>query len=458
MNLNWTEKQKTLALAGAAVFLALVAFVTAPKTSTPDAFFDQGEPFFPDFTDPNSAVTLEVIRFDEETGSTMPFKVTFKEGQWTIPSHYDYPADQKDRLAKTAAAIIELRKDDFRTDNVADHEACGVLDPLDESVTSLQGRGERVIIRGENDQVLADIIFGKKVEGREGFRFVRLPGQKRVYAAKTDIEITTNFADWIDTDLLKVNRNEIEKVVLKDYSVDERTGIVRMRDVVTLTKNNNTWTADKLAADQEVDSGKMTNLLTALDQLSIVGVRPKPAGLSASLTRISDGVRLTQEDLLSLQSKGYFFSRSGQLLSNEGELQAETSDGVIYTLRFGEVVYGRGLAVTAGVDTIETEQKGPAENRYLFITASFDAQKFPEPKKPANTDFLNKADSLWTDADRKNKELYDAHKDWEEKVERAKKRVDELNARFARWYYVISQSSFEKLHLKRADLIREKKK
>ncbi len=456
--MNLTEKQKTFAYAGVAAVLALIALVSAPGRIEPDAFFDQGEPFFPDFTDPNKAITMEVIKFDEQTGSTIPFKVTFKEGKWTIPSHYDYPADQKDRLAKTAAAIIELRKDDFRTDNVADHEACGVLDPLDEKVTSLTGRGERVIIRGENDQILADIIFGKKVEGKENFRFVRLPGQKRVYAAKTDIEITTRFQDWIDTDLLKVNRNEIEKVVLKDYSVDERTGIVRMRDVVTLTKEDNKWTMDKLKPDQEVDTGKMNSLLTALDQLSIVGVRPKPPGLSASLTRVSDGVRLTQQDLLSLQSKGYFFGRNGQLLSNEGELQAETQDGVIYTLRFGEVVYGTGLAVTAGIDTVESGEKGPGENRYLFITASFDHKKFPEPRKPKNTDFLNKPDSLWTDADHKNKELYDAHKDWEEKVERGKQRVDELNARFAKWYYVISASSFDKLHLKRKDLIKEKKK
>ncbi len=452
-----SEKQKTLRFAGAAVVLALIAFITAPGKIEPDAFFDQGEPFFPDFQDPNSAVTLEVIKFDPETGSTVPFKVTFKEGRWTIPSHYDYPADGKERLAKTAAAIIEMRKDEFRTDNVADHEVCGVLDPLDETITSLEGRGERVIIRGENDNVLADIIIGKKVPGKDGFRFVRLPGQKRVYAARTDIDVSTRFSDWIDTDLLRINRNDIEKVVLKDYSVDERTGIVRMRDVVTLRKKDNEWKADKMAPDEEVDKIKMNDLLTALDQLSIVGVRPKPAGLSASLTKMREGVRLTQQDLLSLQSKGYFFSRDGQLLSNEGELQAETKDGVIYTLRFGEVVYGRGLAVTAGIDTSETGEKGPGENRYLFITASFNERKFPEPPKPQNTDFLNKADSLWTDADRKNKERYDRYEEWKRKVEKGRKLTDELNARFAKWYYVISASKFDKLHVKRKDLIKRKK-
>lgn len=453
---NLNELQKTLAFAGVAVFMMLLAFITAPRQVTPDAFLDQGEPFFPDFDDPNEATTLEVIEFNKETGETVPFKVTFKEGRWTIPSHHDYPADGKDRLAKTAAAIIEIKKDDFRSDNVADHEACGVLDPLDESITTLEGRGKRVTIRGGNDQVLADIIIGKEIEGRSGFRFVRLPGQKRVYAARFKDEISTKFEDWIETDLLKVNRSDITQVTLKDYSVNERTRRVDMRDVVVLDKDGSDWKANRMRSNEEVDNSKMSALLSALDGLSIVGVRPKPAGLSASLTKESDGFSITQSDMLSLQSKGYFFAQDGSLLSNEGELQAKTKDGVIYTLRFGEVVYGSGLAVTAGTEEEEDQAKGKGENRYLFITTKFDPSVFPEPKAPANTDFLNKPDSLWTDADKDNKELYDEHEKWRKNVEKGQNTSDELNARFAKWYYVISADSFEKLHLKRKDLIKKK--
>ncbi|RMD88014.1 MAG: DUF4340 domain-containing protein [Calditrichaeota bacterium] len=452
-----SETRKTAIFGGVAIFLALLAFITSPRKITPDEFYDKGELFFPDFKDPNAAQTLEVIEYDEETGDPRPFKVTFKDGRWTIPSHHDYPADAKDRLAKTAAGIMLLRKDDFRTDNVADYEACGVIDPLDEKATSLKGRGKRVTIKGENDVVLADIIIGKPVEGREKFHFVRLPGQKRVYVSKVDVEISTKFSDWIDTDLLKVNKDDITEVILKDYSINEMTGVVNQRDVLKLEKKGDEWKANKMAKDEEVDKYKMNNLLRAIDELSIVGVRPKPQGLSESLTRMNDkGVRITREDVLSLQSKGYFFSRDGRLLSNEGEMQVRTKDGVIYTLRFGEIVYGRGLAVTAGTDT--SEAKGPGENRYLFITTEFDAKQFKEPPKPKNTDFLNKPDSLWTDTDRKNKEIYDKHEEWKKKIEKGKKISDDLNARFARWYYVISDESFKKLKLKRSDLIKKKKK
>ncbi|NIR48554.1 DUF4340 domain-containing protein [candidate division KSB1 bacterium] len=456
------EKKRTITYGGVAIGLALIAFiVNIPRTSTPEAFYDQGELFFPEFTDPNEAQTLEVIDYNEETGTPIPFKVTFQDGIWTIPSHHNYPADAEDRLAETAAGVIQVRKDDFRSDNVADHEAFGVIDPLDEANTSLKGRGKRVTIKGTNDKILADFIIGEKVEGRDNFRFVRIPGQKRVYASRVDIDLSTKFSDWIDSDVLKVDKSAITEVILRDYSINERTGVINQRDVIELNKEGAEWAANKMGADEEVDEDQMDDLLKAVDELSIVGVRPKPEGLSQSLTKDSDSMSLSQSDVLSLQSKGYYFTRDGQLVSNEGELQVRTKDGVIYTLRFGEIVSGSGLALTAGTksgdeDGVESDGEDDKENRYLFITTEFDPSQFPEPSEPKNTEFQTKADSLWTDADRRNKELFDEHEEWKEKVEKGKNLSQELNARFAKWYYVISSGSFDDIHVTRGDLIKKK--
>ena len=125
------------------------------------------------------------------------------------------------------------------------------------------------------------------MEGREGFRFVRLPDQKRIYAARVNIDLSTDFKDWIDTDLLKVDKNKIDRVELRDYSINERTLSVVNRDKVILTRQDGTWRADKMKTNEVVDSTKMKELLNALDELTIVGVRPKPKGLSASLRKSS---------------------------------------------------------------------------------------------------------------------------------------------------------------------------
>ncbi len=451
-----SEMKKSLSFVGVALALALLALVTSPGRATPDALSDLGEPFFPDFTNPNEASTLEVVEFEDETAQAKPFKVTSQNGLWTIPSHHDYPADGEDRLAKTAAGVIGITKDDFRTDNVSDHEACGVVDPLDEGATTLKGRGKRVTLRGANDQVLADFIIGKKLDDRENFRFVRLPDQKRVYAARMDIDISTEFQDWIKKDLLQVERGGIEQIVLKDYSIDEITRRVNQRDVVTLRKRDGTWSLEKLPSGKELDQTKVNTLLSTLDELSIVGVRPKPQGLSEGLKRVEkEDLAISQADLLSLQDKGYFFSGDGSLLSNEGELQARTTDGLIYTLRFGEVVYGRGETVTAGTGS-GNEEAGPGENRYLFITTQFDPSVFPEPRVPASMDFEGKAEADLTDADRKNKELHDKYEEWRSRVEKGRTLSSDLNRRFATWYYVISSDSFEKVDLDRTALTKSK--
>lgn len=452
------ETRKTLVFCAVAAVLLVIAVFTTPKRVTPDAFLDQGELFFPDFNDPNVARTLEVIEFDEGTGSAKPFKVTFVDGKWSIPSHYDYPADGKDRLAQTAAGVIGIKKDDFRTDNVLDHEACGVIDPLDDTAVALTGRGKRVTIKGENEVVLADFIIGKPFEARENFRLVRVPGHKRVYGVRIDLDISTKFSDWIETDLLKVVKEDIEQIILKDYSVDERSRKLDMRDEIHLHKRGDEWAADGMPDEQQVDKYKMNDLVRALDELTIEGVRPKPAGLTASLEATSEGLTINQSDMLSLQTKGYFFSSDGRLLSNEGELQASTSKGVTYTLRFGEVVYGSGVAISSGSGAENDKSGQPGENRYLFITTEFGAAQFPEPPKPENTDYLDKPDSLWTSDDHRMKSMQLGYEEWERNIAEGQALSDELNQRFAKWYYVISADSFDKLRLTRNTLIKDKPK
>jgi hypothetical protein len=453
------EMKKTIWFAGVAIVLVLMAVLLAPKRITPEAFLDQGQVFYPQFTDPNIATTLEVISFDESAGTASPFKVTFKNNQWTIPSHNNYPADAKDRLAKTAAGLIEIKKDDFRTANVSDHAECGVIDPLDEGTVGLSGRGTRVTVRDAGDQVLADFVIGKPVPGRQGFRFVRIPGQNRVYACKTDVDLSTRFADWIDTDLLRAPRNKIDGITLDNYSINERTRSVVKGDVIALKHGDNGWVLTNQKGSGDLDTTKIKSLAGAVSSLSIVGVRPKPEGLAGILSGDPGQHEISQTDQVSLQSKGFYLDRQGRLLSNEGEMRVHTSDGIAYTLRFGEVLYGSGLSVTAGVEEQVTpaDRQTGAANRYLFVTAEFDENSLKMPPSPRSTDFKNKPDSLLTDDDRANKQMQTAVDAWRRKVDEGRKLAADLNARFADWYYVISSDSFDKIHVTR-DELREKGK
>jgi hypothetical protein len=445
------EMKTTVWFVTIAAILVILAVLMAPRRITPDAFLDQGEPFFPEFTNPNDATTLEVIEFDPERGQNRPFRVTFANGRWTIPSHHDYPADAADRLAKTAAGVIDLKKDDFRSNTISDQLFTGVLDPLDETA-GLTGRGTRVTLK-KNEQTLADLIIGYPVEGRPGFRYVRVPGSNRIYASRVDVDLSTRFADWIDTDLLQVVRRKIDQVAIDNYRVDERTRSVQQLEKITLNKGDDGWRT--VGTKAEPDSAVVAEMLATLDTLTIVGVRPKPAGLSASLKADAEGGEIDHNTVFSLRDKGFFIGADGHLVSNEGEMVVRTTDKVYYTLRFGEVVYGSGLEISAGLGAEDPEGQSTQDvaARYLFVTTRFDKSELPpEPPQPTDREFQSKPDSLWTAQDSTNSARHNEYQVWQAQVERGERISRELNERFADWYYVISEDSFRKLKIRRADL------
>ena len=487
-----SETGKTAIFVVVAVVLCAAAWLSRPAPPTLDYFSDQGEPFYPDFSDPLGAASLEVIEFDEESGAARPFKVEVRDGVWSIPSHHSYPADGEDRLAKTAAGLIDLRKDIVQSDRAQDHEALGVIDPLDDTTPTLKGRGQRVTLRNQAGSVLADFILGDPVEDRTNFRYARIPGKKRTYGVNVDIDISTRFADWIETNLLDVASSDVASVEINDYSIDESTGTVDVADNVQLEKGDaNKWSMKGLPAEKELDESKVSQMTSALSRITITGVRPKPEPIRRDL-QTKQGLKLDQFTSLTLRSKGFFVSRDGRLLSNEGEVRVGTKDGVRYTLRFGEVVFGEGLEVTAGADedsaADEQEQEednpesGP-ENRYLFVTAGFDETLLPprptppEERQPASAEDEGESavssedeppippdepttapvedeqdEQAKADAERYEKDL----EEWEKQKAKGRKQAEKLNERFAPWYYVISASDFKNIRLNRDGLIKDK--
>ena len=373
-----TEPVKTAAFLGAALALAIAASVVQPESATPAIFSDQGTAFYPKFTDPRSAKTIEVVDYDEATATATPLKVQFDKGRWTIVSHYDYPVEIGDRLAKTAASLIDLKRDIVRSDSVQDHAQLGVIDPLDQKA-GLAGRGKRVTLRDAHGEMLADFILGKPAPGKAGYRFVRVPTEKRTYAVKTDADPSAKFADWVNAGVLRIAASQVRKITVNRYNIDAAQGRLSNVDRKVLTP----------------DSEQFKSTVAALDTLKIVDVRPKPAVLADGLR--TGKLELSLETAVSLRQKGYFLSPDGRMFSSEGDLTVDTVNGVVYTLRFGD------LAGTSG------------DNRNLFVTANSDAAR---------------AAGFGGDA------------------AAGEKQANDLNARFANWYYIISGKDFERLEHK----------
>jgi len=467
------ESTRTLVFLGVAVVSVGMAFALKPSTPKPPSeFAEVGEPFYKEF-DALQAKSLKVVSFNEATATSSTFEVEFKDGLWRIPSHHNYPADAKDRLGKTAASIIAIRKDEFRSSSKEDHAELGVVDPLEEDSTQIKGRGQRLTLKDEQGTILADYIIGKQVKNRTGFYYVRKPDQKTVYVSKLNIDLSTKFSDWIETNLLSLGSGQLRDIVINKYSIDQEKGSITDTEVSELSreKSGDPWKLKGLSDDkEELNTSDVNTMISTLEDLRIVGVRPKPAGLSRDLKQ-DEGIKIDTLTMVDLQGRGFYFARGGQLVSQEGEVLASTDNGVTYVLRFGEVFAGTESEAETGIgsgkesDAAAEKKEGdkPAEetkpdqektgdekkvddakktslteNRYVFISATFDENKLgPKPEKPTAPPEPPKEEKKPEEAkpEAVNKDAAEGEKPAEEKTpepnyEELKKKYDEDLAKY----------------------------
>lgn len=373
--MNATSRTMVFVGVAAVAALAAVGVRFANQPAAVEGFSDVGQAFFPDFNDPMKAMELSVVKYDAETREPLSFSVKQNDkGFWVIPSHHDYPAEAAERLAKTAASLIGIKKVALQSRSKDDWARYGVEDPGAEVAAAApeaddkkeETRGTRITLRDNSSNSLVDLIVGKAVEGREKHFYVRQPDKNPVFIAKLDADLSAKFSDWIEPDLLKLNQNDIVKVTVDQYSVDEEQGAILQGEVFDFQKDKTTSKWDMKGLNPDIESLKeaaVTDITKNLDQLKIVGVRPKPEGLNADLTvspEVAQNPLMRQVLQTDMQRQGFYIARGEnnqvKLVSNEGELLAGTNNGVRYTLYFGEIARGTAKDIETGLN-----DKKPAE-------------------------------------------------------------------------------------------------
>jgi hypothetical protein len=495
-----------------------------PMTVAPEA----DRVLFAELSDPGKAASMEILSFDDETATLKPFKVVQAGGVWSLPSHDGYPADAKEQLAAACNELVDRPILEVVSVSPGDHETYGVIEPDPEKIkVGDSGVGKLVEIRDASGNKLARLIIGKEFKapasggmpGR-GLWFVRKAGQDPVYRVEIDAaKFTTKFDDWIEKDLLKLSTWDVRRLLIDDstceFVLDEATG----RPAVTVDRTSRVdlayddkdakWSLTRLeefgddnkprvaelAPDEELATGKLNDLRTALGDLKIIDVARKPAGLSGEL-KAEETFTNDREAVTSLAQRGFYPFASGEILSSNGETVVGLKDGVEYLLRFGNGTSVAGEAAEKQ-DAGKAGDKAGDETtgRYLFVMARFNEALLEKPKLdplpelPATPAAAGKQDGEQPDAaagkndgvnadaaeklaaadeaeakaqaaieERRRVERENRRKEeeYDERVKAAQKRVKELNARFADWYYVVSDAEYAKIHLDRAGVVQKK--
>ncbi len=482
-----SENAKTWTFVVVAVLMVAAVWLTSPLLTTVEEGDPRGKTLFPDFTDPLSANRLEITQYNDETGETVRFEVAQVDGIWSIPSHENYPADAAEHLGKVARELFELKILDVAGDEPGDQEEYGVLDPTDKELApGTTGVGMRVVMKGavadkdkkeSTEKTLVGMIIGKEDPQQPEIRYVRRIDQEKIFTVKLDTsELSTKFDDWIEKDLLKLNVWDIGKLFFEDYKIDEMSQTLEQSGKFTVgfddaaeTKwsladdfvyADGKWVSRKLGENEKVDQEKLDTLKNALADLKIVNVAKKPAGLSADLAAEKSFLN-NAEAVESLMSCGFYVANvEGKpgVYSNMGETRVLMKDGVEYLLRFGHIASSSPSATAEGEEKdqdADTDASGV--NRYLMVSTVFNPSVLEKPEPTPLPELKEGDEASKAERERVELENQQALDAYEEKVAEGKKRVLELNGRFADWYYVISESVFKKLRLSRKEMVRVEK-
>lgn len=477
-----------------------------------------GEEFYPEFNNPNDATSLKVTVFDEEQATIQSFEVEQVDGIWRIPTHFDYPADATEQLAKTASSVIGITREALISRRESDHPEYGVADPTSRDEEILKGRGDRVTLK-KGEKILADYIIGKPYPEKSGAFFVRAPGEKETYIAEFDVDLSTKFQDWIDVDLLKIERDTVTDIIVNKYSLTEKTdpdgrtymGRSDVEEIdITREKFGTPWEVKQLDPEtEEVNSDAVKALVSALVDTKIIGVRPKPEGLTPALGVTQEAA---QNPLMianirgDLASKGYFLVPQGEnqlgVIAQEGSFYAATNEGLIYELHFGNVFTGDLKEIELGQSAESSEEK-PADDseseasesgdeapntenggekqqsRYLFVKVNFEpAYLGEEPTKPQppqepkpeepnaplralkpgkqEIDPQTNYEIAMKEYEEELAAYEKASEEFNEKLKTGTEKADQLNERLGAWFYVVPADDVDALRITRDSLVQPK--
>ena len=383
--------------------------------------------------------------------------------------------DEINNIIRIVTVYSEGDDADIRPGELIDLEArlnalAGAFNQIDNyfDLNKQIGFGTLISITDEKNNEFS-LIIGEEVgenqssDGTVGaaLHLVRIPGEDAVFVAEIDVDtFTTEFTDWINDDLLDLDSIDVRQLSIHDYTSFKRTesslgiterlqvqidwnveeGIWSLSQMLEFLGNDQVPVETVLNIDEELNADRLNTLQDAIDSLKISDVRRKPAGLGADLkinSRIFD-----PESRVDLERRGFFLvnARDGsgdqELLCANGELHISTEQGIKYLLRFGSEV-----------------ADGDEILRHMFVTTRLDKQLLPEPEL-ADLPDVDPDDELTQqayDAVKRNNDLL--IEDHVQRIKDAEERVEDLNSRFADWYYLISEYTYNRLHLSKTDLI-----
>jgi hypothetical protein len=391
----------------AAVLVALAYLSSTRKTRTDVAASAVGQHVLPALQEGDTLGRVEKIVVRSRSATSMVARVN---EAWVAPNKYGYPA-KFDKIHDLVRKLADLKVGQTVPGDASQAKALQLISPETASTNDAANAGTLVQLLDKADAVVASLVVGKehmrKPSGDSPFggyggypdgRYISAAG-KAALVAESFSDLPSADKDWLDADIVNVMSSDITDMVV--------TNAAGKRIELRRADPNASFTIAPLAADEELDSSKVSSLSGVLNYLTFTDVA------NPSLSDTNTGMGAATVCVM------------------------KTKQGKVYTLKVGKTLPG-------------------SSDRYLRLSAAF-----VPPPEPPSTNVLDQA----KEAGKKPEEIEQEKKKIEEEAKKKKAEQEtfanearDLNDKVSRWTYVVASYKLDSVTANREDIVKKKEK
>ena len=378
--------------------LAVVLFFASVLTkSPPPVITGSGEKVFPELL--NRANDATYVKIERQSETTTLVKVG---STWKIKEKGQYPADLE-KVRELVLGVAGLLFVEPKTSKPENYAKIGLQDVHESGAT-----GTQLSITDGSDKQLVDFIVGNsrpaRADNSQSEYYIRIKDNPQSWLAQGKLPTQWNTTNWLDTLVLELSRERIQKVV-----VTHKDG-----EIVSIHREDSSardFTLDKLKEGEEIKAAfEVNNIATSFTTMRFDDVKTNS---EADLQKPDFVALLTAFDGLEIQLE-VFKLDDKNLLSR---LKASFNEAV-------------AQASQEKVKQQIADAHKPAEPANTGDSASAETPHSP-PSAP----------------DKKPMQIKDSTE--------VKKEVEELNARWSGWLYKLPEFRTSNISKKKKELLKD---
>lgn len=134
-----------------------------------------------------------------------------REGDgWTMPEKHGYPV-KFETVKQAVVGMASLKPREAKTAKPENYAKIRVVDPREPG--EAEGKGTLLRLLGAGEAEIAALIVGAvdsvPTSSREGWYYVRRPGEARTWLASGRLELSDKLTGWLDSDMIAINRDRV---------------------------------------------------------------------------------------------------------------------------------------------------------------------------------------------------------------------------------------------------------